>query len=92
MSLLKFTANDTPKVLKTAEFDTFEFARLAHLNNLVDQINALPGASYTPLNGVTDIAITPITTGSAAAAIVTQTNAQFAVIEAKINEIIAELS
>lgn len=88
MSLVKLNALKTPTVLKTADFETFEFARLAHLNNVIDQINAANGA--VKASGA--LTLTPIPTGSTTAQIVTAVNANLVLIETKLDLIIAALS
>jgi hypothetical protein len=88
MSLVKLNALKTPTVLKTADFETFEFARLAHLNSLMDQINAANGAVKT----AGAVTLTPVATGATVAQTITTVNANLVLIETKLNLIIAALS
>ena len=89
MALVKYNALNTPDILKKAEFDTFEHARLAHLNDLVDKINA-SSASAT-LEAVEPIVGTELT-GTTVAPLRAELEIRLVAIENKINEIITALS
>ena len=89
MSLVKFTVQNAQVALKTAPFETFEFARLAHLNSLIDQIDA-SSASAT-LTGVAHITGTTLV-GTTTAALRAELETRLLAIEAKLNEVIVALS
>lgn len=89
MALTKFTVQNAQVALKTADFETFEFARLAHLNSLIDQINA--SAASATLTGVPQI--TGVTlVGTTTAALRGELETRLLAIEAKLNTIITALS
>ena len=88
MSLVKLYPLRSLTILETAEFETFEFARFAHLNNLIDQITASNGA----VKAAGAVTLTPVATGATVAQTIVTVNANLALIETKLNLIIAALS